>query len=398
MTLAVCRQITTFLLILVVASCSQDEVFPETYYQCIGTIIDNNSEDNPKSASYKKLTSDIVKLGVPGMMLSVQDGQHGYWSGSSGFADLANGIELQACNLTRVGSTVKTFTAVSILLLQEDGLLDIDDLITNYLSEEEINGLKNAQQSTIRHLLQHSSGIYNYIQNAQFQTESLNDLLKTWQPDELLDYARRKDPYFAPGTDVLYSNTNYVLLGMVIDNVTGKPFYEFFNDRIFGPLDLSFTQFAAIDPVPEGIVRGYIDFYSNLNLINATYYSGWDYFTADGGLISNAHDLNVFLTDLFSGKILSESSMSELMSWQAPKEQNGEGFRTYYGLGIFRIETDYGPAYLHSGDAIGYFASMAYFPRQGVTITWAVNGNYGKLDEYTQSKEAMEKIFHAVLD
>ena len=105
---------------------------------------------------------------------------------------------------------------------------------------------------------------------------------------------------FAPDADVQYSNTNYILLGEVISAVEGKPFYEVFDERIFQPLDLKHTQFASTDPVPEGIVRGYVDLYSNMNLINSTYYSGWDYHTADGGLISNAHDLNRFMDALFN--------------------------------------------------------------------------------------------------
>jgi D-alanyl-D-alanine carboxypeptidase len=185
---------------------------------------------------------------------------------------------------------------------------------------------------------------------------------------------------------------------MIIEKVTGKPFYEVFREKIFEPQNLQFTQFAATDPVPDGIVRGYVDFYSNMNLINATYYSGWDYFTADGGLLSNAYDLNVFMTRLFSGQILTEPSIAELFSWQSPKEQFEDEFETFYGLGIFKLTTEFGPAWMHSGDAIGYFASMLYFPEQKTTITWAVNGNYGKLNNITQTKTAMEKIFRAVLD
>ena len=158
------------------------------------------------------------------------------------------------------------------------------------------------------------------------------------------------------------------------------------------------TQFAAEDPVPRNIIRGYTDLYSNLQLINSTEYSGWDYFTADGGLISNAHDLNIFMTQLFEGQILSEHSMREMMTWLAPETQDQEGFETDFGLGVFRIQTDFGPAYMHSGDAIGYFASMVYFPDQKVCITWAVNSNYGEVDELTQSKAAMNHIFASILE
>lgn len=377
-------------------SCEQDEIFTSDAYACQAEI-PLESRTHPQQAAYEKLLADIVGSGVPGMMLSVHSPEEGYWSGAAGFADLASQVALQPCQLSRVGSTVKTFTAVSVLLLQEDGLLQLDEPISKYLEEESLQGLENAQTATIRQLLQHSSGIYNYIQHPHFQTASLNDLLKTWHPQELLAYARGEEAYFRPGEDVQYSNTNYILLGMLIEKVSGRPFYHFFQDRIFTPLGLNFTQFAAEDPVPDGIIRGYVDLYSKLNLINATYYSGWDYFTADGGLISNAYDLNKFLTGLFQGKLLSEKSLQEMLRWQAPKSQDADGFPTQFGLGIFRIETAYGPAYLHSGDAIGYFASMVYFPEQKTTISWAVNGNYGKVDDFTQSKAAMENIFASVL-
>ncbi|MCB0636123.1 MAG: beta-lactamase family protein [Lewinella sp.] len=391
------QRIALILVVILLTACERDEVFPTSFYACGNFPIEHNP-GHPGAAAFTDLLNEIVSEGVPGMMLTVHDDAHGYWSGAAGFADLASGTPLEPCHLTRVGSTVKTFTAVSILLLAEDGLLSIDDPVSQYLSAAELDGIRNAGQATIRQLLQHASGIYNYIQHLGFQTASLNDLEKVWQPEELLGYARGADPYFAPGADVRYSNTNYILLGMIIEKVTGQPFYAFFRQRIFEPLGLNFTRFAAPDPVPAGIIRGYVDFYSNLDLINATYYSGWDYFTADGGLIANAHDLNVFLTRLFDGDLLSAGSLETMLQWQAPNEQAEDGFATDYGLGIFRIATDYGPAYIHSGDAIGYFASMVYFPDQDVTITWAVNGNYGKIDQFTQSKEAMERIFQTVLE
>lgn len=375
-------------------SCEMDEVMPDTYYECSFT---NSPIDHPKQASYQSLMSNITTSGIPGIQLSVNEPEIGFWNGANGFADLASSIKMEPCQITRVGSTVKTFTAVTILLLQEEGKLNIEEPITNYLTADQIAGLENASNSTIEQLLRHASGIYNYIQNPAFQTASLNDLTKVWQPEELLDYARRKSAYFQQGTDVLYSNTNYVLLGWIIERVTGKPFYEVFANRIFKPLNMNSTQFAAMDPVPDRIIRGYVDFYSNFNLINATYYSGWDYYTADGGLISNAHDLNIFLHSLLNGKLITQESINQMLAWQEPQEQADEVFETAYGLGIFKIETDYGPAYLHSGDAIGYFASMVHFPIQNVTITWTVNGNYGSLDIYTQSKEAMEGIFSRVL-
>ncbi|MHA7832417.1 MAG: serine hydrolase domain-containing protein [Flagellimonas sp.] len=341
---------------------------------------------------------DIKSSGVPGITMSVHDPNNGMWLGASGKADLKNNIDLSVSNITRVGSTVKTFTATTILLLHEEGKLDLDAMISDYLTDYELRGLENAEMASIRQLLNHSSGIYNYIENLQFQTASLNHLVKEWTPDELLSYARDKGAYFYPEEDVEYSNTNYILLGMIISKIENKPFYEVFEEKIFTPLGLDNTQFAARNPVPENIIRGYADLYSNLNVINVTYYSGWDYFTADGGLISNPYDLNRFFTSLLSSEIISPSSLNEMMDWVTPKEQDTDFFPIAYGLGIFRMETQWGEAYFHSGDAIGYYANMVYFPEQKTTICWAVNGNYGRIDDFTSTREAMENIFGVVLN
>jgi D-alanyl-D-alanine carboxypeptidase len=381
---------------LILCGCEQDEIYPVDRYSCNEPVLSDGT--NPDAQEYQDLVSSMVAGGIPGMMMTVYSEEHGYWSGAAGYADLASDVALQPCHITRVGSTVKTFTAVTILMLQEDGKLELDDKVSEYLTSKQIEGLAQAADATILELLNHSSGIYNYILNPRFQTASLNDFEKVWQPEELMSYARGEEPAFKRGSDVEYSNTNYILLGMIIEAITGKPFYQVFEERIFEPLGLNHTQFAAEDPVPDNIIQGYIDLYSNLNLINSTYYSGWDYFTADGGLISNSYDLVKFTRALFENDLLAPKSLQEMLSWRRPSDTDSDGFVTDYGLGIFRIATDYGPAYIHSGDAIGYFASMVYFPQQKVAISWAVNGNYGKIDDMVQSKEVMERIFQTVLE
>jgi D-alanyl-D-alanine carboxypeptidase len=384
-------------LVILIASCNEDETFAPNFYTCNLPFADS-SQANQSNTKYLDLLNGITGSGVPGILMSVHSKDDGLWLGASGKADLKIDIGLQSCNMTRVGSTVKTFTAVTIFLLAEEGKLDLDDLASVYLTDADLEDLENADRATIRQLLQHSSGIYNYIQSLKFQTASINDLIKEWEPEELLSYARGRNAYFEPGTDVLYSNTNYILLGMIITAIEEKPFYEVFEDKIFTLLNLSSTRFAATDPVPDGIIRGYVDFYSNLNVINATYYSGWDYYTADGGLISNANDLNIFMNALFNGEIISKTSLDEMLTWQKPKDADPEFFPLWYGLGIFKMETPWGNAFFHSGDAIGYYACMAYFPERSTTICWAVNGNYGKIDEFTSTKSAMEHIFATVFE
>jgi D-alanyl-D-alanine carboxypeptidase len=391
------KLVVLFLLMVILAACRKDPAIEPSFYAC-GFTFNDSSASNPGNASYQGLLDQMKGQGVPGVMMSVYKPASGMWLGAAGMADIGNSVALKSCNISRVGSTVKTFTAVTILLLQEQGLLNIDDKISDYLSGTAIDKIENAKTATIRQCMQHSSGIFNYIQNLKFQTASLNDLVKVWTPDELLSYAYNKDAYFAPGEGVRYSNTNYVFLGQIIEKVTGKPFYQVFQELIFTPMNMTMTRFAALDNVPDGIIRGYVDMYSNLDLIESTYYSGWDYYTADGGLISNPYDMSRFLYGLFSGQILDAYSLNEMLTFRAPSDPDPEFFKIEYGLGIFKMYTSYGIAYFHSGDAIGYYANMMYFPSNGTTIVYETNGNYGQIDQYTSSETAIDNILAVVMN
>jgi D-alanyl-D-alanine carboxypeptidase len=373
------------------AACQQSEEIAPEVYQCAIPFQDS-SATHPDNQSYQALLEDMTQRGVVGVSISVLHPDQGMWLGTAGMADLHNKISLESCHILRVGSTVKMLTSTTVLLLMEEGKLGLDDKISDYLNGDVIDKIENADRATVRQLLQHSSGIYNYIQDLQFQTASLNDLIREWKPEDLLRYAYGRSAYFEPGTDVRYSNTGYIMLGMLIEHIEGKPFYEVFEEKLFLPLNLTMTQFAAIDPVPTNICRGYIDLYSKLEVVESTYFSGWDYYTADGGLISNPYDLNIFYQALMNGEIIEPSSLAEMLTWQTPSDPDPEFFPISFGLGIFRIETPYGIAYMHSGDAIGYYANMLYFPDDGTTITYAVNSNYGKIDQFVSSQEAIESI------
>ena len=381
--------------VLLFFSCRKGEDIAPEFYHCNITFADSSSI-NPNREIYQTLMDDMTSNGVVGVTMSVFHAGTGMWIGAGGKADLHNNVAMKPCNISRVGSVVKMFTATTVLMLAEEGKLHLDDKISDYLQGDVINKIENADKATIRQLLQHSSGIYNYIQNLQFQTASLNDLIREWKPDDLLKYAYGKKSYFKPGEDVRYSNTGYIMLGMLIEKAEGKPFYTVFNEKIFTPLMLNMTRFATEDPVPDGIVRGYVDLYSNLQVIESTYFSGWDYYTADGGLISNPYDLNEFFRALMNGQLINSGSLNEMLTWQTPKDTDPEFFPISYGLGIFRIETPQGTAYMHSGDAVGYYANMLYFPDDKTTIVYAANSNYGKIDRFISTREAIEGIISTV--
>ena len=378
-------------LLMLSSSCRKGETIEPIFYNCNFNFADSSSK-NLNSNTYQSLLNDINSTGAVGITMSVYHPQTGMWIGASGKSDLHNNVDIKPCNISRVGSTVKMFTATTVLKLVEEGKLKLDDKISLYLDDDIINKLENADKATIRQLLQHSSGIYNYIQSLKFQTASLNNLIREWKSDDLLKYAYNQKAYFQPNEDVKYSNTGYILLGLLIEKIEGQPFYKVFENKLFIPLGLTMTKFAAENPIPYGITRGYIDIYSNLQVIESTYFSGWDYYTADGGLISNPYDMSIFFQALMNGKIINNESLHEMLSWKTPKKQDMDFFPISYGLGIFKIETSKGIAYMHSGDAIGYYANMLYFPSDSTTIVYAVNSNYGKIDQFISTKEAIEKI------
>lgn len=372
-------------------SCEKGKDIQPSFYECTVDFKDS-SDNNPNQHQYQSVLDQMTASGVVGVTMSVYHPETGMWLGASGKADLHNHINMQSCHISRFGSTVKTITAATVFKLKEEGKIQLDDKISKYLQGDVISKIKNADKATIRQLLHHSSGIYNYIQSLKFQTASLNDFVRVWHPDDLLQYAYKKDANFEPDQDVMYSNTGYVMLGMLIEKIEGKPFYKVFEEKIFSPLGMTKTVFAAENNVPNGIARGYIDMYSKLQVTESTYFSGWDYFTADGGLISNPYDMNVFFQSLLAGKIINAESLTEMMDWRKEKNPDPEFYPIAYGLGIFKIETEKGIAYMHSGDAVGYYANMLYFPDDKTTIVYAVNSNYGKIDQFVSTKGAIRKI------
>lgn len=387
---------TSIIILIIVAltSCTKGEDLEPSFYDCHLNYTDS-SQANPNRLRYQSVLDEMTSKGVVGVEMSVYDPNYGMWLGASGKSDLHNNISMKPCNISRFGSIIKMYTATVILKLQEEGKLNIDDKISNYLHGENITKIRNANTATIRHLLQHSSGIYNYIQSPKFQTASLNNLVKKWTANQLLKYAYNKPAYFNINEDVHYSNTNYILLGLLIEQIERKPLYQVFDEKIITPLGLINTSFAGKKPVPFGIVRGYVDLYSNLQVTESTYYSGWDYYTADGGLISNAYDMNVFFRALLNGELINSNSLTQMLNWRAPNEQDADFYEMEFGLGIFKVVTPKGIAYLHSGDAIGYFASMMYFPSDGTTMVYSVNSNYGKIDQFISTRNAMNKIISA---
>jgi D-alanyl-D-alanine carboxypeptidase len=383
-----------FLLILIVLlGCSLRDAMPPEYYDCQFSFTDSSSI-HPRASEYQNFLDTAVKKGFPGAILLIRTPEHGLWIGASGYADIASEVEMKPCNLSFIGSVSKTFVAATVLRLQEEGTLSIDDKVSSYVSASICEEIENADRATIRQLLNHTSGIYNYTKSIKYGTDMFNEPDRSESLEETVAYAYGKDAYFAPGTGFEYSNTNYCLLGLVIGAATGKEHSQVIRETVLEPLGLEKTYYdPQSSSIPDGTVRGYTDFYGDGRLSESTDYSTGHY-TPDGGVVSNVYELAKFVEAIFAGDLLDSSSVAQMQEWV--EEEDPLYGRSKYGLGLNYWDTPHGYAVGHSGEMFGYLAEMWYFPDKDVTYVMLINGSFGKVNEVVNEyviDEALNVIF-----
>ena len=365
-------------LALLLFTCEQPEIGPTD--PCTPTT----PTVHPKAAVYQAVLDEYTAKGLPGISALVRD-DWGVWIGASGKADIAAGVDMAGCTISKAASITKTFVATLTLLLVEEGQLSLEDPLTKWLSGEVVERVPNVRSCTVRQLLNHTTGIPDLIDKDAFYLGVLNDPAKKWTPDELITYVYDDDPLFAPGTDVSYSNTNYLLLVMVINQATGRDHAQLLREKVIEPLGLSNTYYYWHDPLPPHVAQGYFDLYNNGTILNMTNYntgSGNGY----GGIYSNVEDLQTFIEALVYQKtVLSTESLAEMLTFTAPEA----GANRANGLGIFRDFLERAPdqfAYGHRGRDLSYTADMYWFPNQNYTMTYLIN--YG-----TDAKSSLRPVF-----
>ncbi|MFB7266430.1 serine hydrolase domain-containing protein [Streptomyces nojiriensis] len=285
--------------------------------------------------------------GLPAALASVQDVKGRARHYTAGVGDLATGAKVPEDGQVRVGSTTKTFTAVVVLQLVAEGKVGLDDKVDTHLPGlvrgEGIDG----RGITVRELLQHTSGIPDYeneVDSAFLQRRYL-------EPRDILDIALRKKADFAPGTSWAYSNTNYVLAGLIVQKVTGRPLAEEIDKRVVRAVGLRHTYFPAAGDttVRERHPRGYRQEAAGgpwRDVTDIDPSASW----AAGQMISTNSDLNRFYTALLAGDLLEDAQLAEMRT-TVPLGDTGAG----YGLGIMSRPLSCGGLYWgHGGDIMGY--------------------------------------------
>jgi len=291
------------------------------------------------------------------------------WSGSSGVSH-AN-IAITSSTLFIIGSVTKTFTSALVLKLAEEGLLSLDDSLYKWIpSFANIDSI-----ITIRHLLNHTSGVYDYSTHPDFWSFVGSDLNKKWTPEEILN-SFVNAPYFSPGSDFHYSNTNYILLGMIIEEAAQAEVAVLLRNRIFNPLGLNKTFLAGDETISGILAHGWYDLTNNgepddvSSVPNTAFYSvSW----TSGAIAASVEDLNKFSQALFTGKLINQSSLDEMLKYHSPTYSD---FYNGYGLGIGSLGSllvGGTNAAGHAGDAIGYCALMVYLPAHDASISIMIN-------------------------
>lgn len=374
--------ISVFVVLSVLLSCSKLDIHPDL--NGLGLYFADSSDRNPNNEKYLALLQRGKTGGLPGLSVLIFTGQDGLWVGASGYADLKDKVKMSPANLFRLASITKSFVSTAVLKLAEDHLLDLDEPLDTYVSSSMTRGIANAGSATVRQTLQHTSGVYDFIDNSNFKLAVINAPYKVWSCRDKLDFARGKDPSFAPGEGWKYSNSNYLLLGEAIEKVSGMTFEAYIRKIIFEPLHMNYTWFGSENRFPEGLVRSYVDMYGNGTLRDISAMDA-GVFSAEGGLISTAYDIGLFIGALFDKQIINEQSLLEMMKF-VPCEFP-QNYYTQYGLGLMNWITAGGIGYGHGGSLTGFSTEMFYFPdRKTILIVLCNVGSMGTspLDQHYQ--------------
>ncbi len=292
------------------------------------------------------------------------------WVGVAGYSDLANEIKLDKNDIFGLASIGKTYTAVAVFKLVEEGKLNLNDKVSKYLPPEIIENVQYADQVTVRHLLGHTSGFYNYNGDPELNRLYLEGHLKLdtiSHLDILRNYFYGKEPTNEPGVRYRYSSTNYLLLSMIMDEVLGKSHVNYVRS-ILKEHNLNKTWYKETPP-------HLIKHYGDLNLdgvsedLTAQTIETTNWYSGDDGFYASISEAGVFIEKLMKNEILNQNSLKEMMTWNNKKKPD-------YGLGL---EVDKAFPYKllmgHSGSGIGMRTDLYYIPHKDMTI--AIFSNSG---------------------
>ena len=342
----------------------------------------------PEDALNAALDQSFAESGAPGVVAAVQTPDY-TWIRALGVADRTSEAPMTPDVHHRIGSVTKTFTGTLLLQAEAEGLLSLDDTIDRY-----VDGVPNGDKITLRQMADHTSGVADYSQNEQFDDELASDPYQVWEPEQLVQIGLKDSPLFDPGTEWQYSNTNYILLGLVLEQVTGENIGQLYRERIIEPLGLQGTSFPDLadsslpDPHDQGYtLKGQSSGGEPLVTTDWNFSFAW---TA-GEMISTEEDLLAYGRALGTGEGLFspeqqaerlDSFIRDLPPFNQPPLNGDAG----YGIGLTYDRGWIG----HGGEIDGYTTQLFYHPELDAVVAVEVNSDISSGD-CPEDKPTMEE-------
>ncbi|MFJ5020389.1 serine hydrolase domain-containing protein [Streptomyces goshikiensis] len=350
------------------------------------------------------------KLTVPGAVVLLRTPQ-GTFHATVGTTELGAAKPPDAGDHFRIASNTKTMTAAVIALLAQDGKLRLSDPVSAYVS-----GVPNGGNITIGQLLKMRSGLYNYTMAPELSAALDADPGRAFTPRQMLDIAFRHPPNFAPGASYEYSNTNYVLLGLVAEKAGGRPLGQQFQDRLFAPLGLKGTSLPGMHDrsLPAPFSHGYMYGGTSYALADDPYpaaiseaartgklkptdytHQNPSYANAAGGAVSTADDLATWIKALVTGKVLNAASQQQwLASPQAEDPAVPDGQKYGYGIAYQHL-APHASIYYHGGELPGFNSFMGHDPENDVTLVIWTNLTLSP-DSHTTAQALLPTVLNQV--
>jgi D-alanyl-D-alanine carboxypeptidase len=394
---------------LLIAGCSSVPAPPKQPASTSGTIHAGLKQID-QSALQAMLDKTAKELLLPGAIILLRTPQ-GEFTATYGTTLLGATVPPSADTYFRPASNTKTMTAAIIMQLAQENKLNLDDPVSKYVQR-----IPNGDHITIAQLLQMRSGLYNYTDAPAIWENMDHNPARVWTPSQLLAIAFAHPPNSPPGTTFEYNNTNYLLLGLIIEKVGGKPLAQSMHDRLFGPLHLQHTFIPAstVNTLPAPYSHGYLYGSASVAMVGSPPYSpqikaaaragtllpkdytnlNHSFAAGAGAVISTANDLAIWIQALVSGRVLNAESQRRWLDSPKPEDPNKPDGQQY-GYGIAKLHWGPNTIYFHGGETPGFNSFMGYDPGNQVTLVVWTNLTVS-LDEQPTANALMLKVLDQI--
>lgn len=373
------------LLLAVITSCSDDGQS------------ERSSSTDELAARLDLAMDELVSMpgGPPAVIGVVQIGEE-KTTHAAGVVDVTRDVEPTADDHMRIASVAKAFSGATALSLVDEGVLSLDDTIGALLPDLP----EQWSDVTLRHLLNHTSGMPDFVRSPSFGAAVTASLAVAPPPEELLTYAYDEPLNFEPGTEYRYSNSDNIAVGLMIQAATGHPYAEVLQEQVLDPLGLDETSLPEGVEIPEPFIHGYALSGSDpMEDVSDDLAAGWAW--ASGGVISTPNDLNDFIRGYVSGELYGDEVRSEQQALFIPGGESGPpgpGLNSA-SLSLFRYDTPCGTVYGHTGNTGGYTQFVVATPDGERSATVAINLQRTDTSEDQDAAvfDALHRVQHAAI-